>query len=181
MREMLIQHILTEEIFANVFDNGDFHRENNIAKELYALEAKFFTGAVKRETLKALETYYATIRANAALITSHQEKQNFLKVIYENFYKVYNQKAADRLGVVYTPNEIVKFMIEGADWLTPETFRQAADRRACRNPRPGDRHRHLHLRIAGAFSRAAAESWRTNTRTSCTPTRWRSCPTTSPT
>jgi len=122
VREMLIQHILTEEIFAKVFDSGDFHRENNIAKELYALEDKFFTGQVKRETLKGLEPYYATIRANAALITSHAEKQTFLKVIYENFYKVYNPKAADRLGVVYTPNEIVKFMIEGADWLTQKHF-----------------------------------------------------------
>jgi predicted helicase len=122
VREMLIQHILTEEIFAHVFDQGDFHRENNIAKELYALEAKFFTGQLKRETLKSMETYYATIRSNAALITSHSEKQTFLKVIYENFYKVYNPKAADRLGVVYTPNEIVKFMIEGADWLTQKHF-----------------------------------------------------------
>lgn len=128
VREMLIQHILTEEIFAHVFDNSDFHRENNIAKELYALEAKFFTGQVKRETLKGLETYYATIRANAALISSHQEKQQFLKLIYENFYKVYDKKKADRLGVVYTPNEIVKFMIEGADWLTQKHFgRQLID------------------------------------------------------
>lgn len=122
VREMLIQHILTEEIFAHVFDQGDFHRENNIAQKLYALEAKFFTGQIKRETLKGLEPYYATIRANAALITSHSEKQNFLKVIYENFYKVYDKKKADRLGVVYTPNEIVKFMIEGADWLCHKHF-----------------------------------------------------------
>lgn len=125
IREMLIQHILTEEIFTHVFNEGDFHRENNIAQELYSLEGKFFTGAVKRETLKALEPYYAAIRTNAAAITSHSEKQTFLKVIYENFYKVYNPKAADRLGVVYTPNEIVKFMIEGADWLTQKHFGKA--------------------------------------------------------
>jgi len=122
VREMLIQHILTEDIFTQVYNEGDFHRENNIARELYALEGKFFTGAVKRETLRALEPYYAAIRANAAAITSHSEKQTFLKVIYENFYKVYNPKAADRLGVVYTPNEIVKFMIEGADWLCHKHF-----------------------------------------------------------
>ncbi len=122
VREMLIQHILTEEIFSHVFNESDFHHENNIAKELYALEGKFFTGAVKRETLKGLEPYYAAIRANAAQITSHSEKQTFLKVIYENFYKVYDTKKADRLGVVYTPNEIVKFMIEGADWLCETHF-----------------------------------------------------------
>jgi predicted helicase len=122
VREMLIQHILTEEIFASVFNEGDFHRENNIAKELYALESKFFTGAVKKETMAGLNRYYSAIKANAAEIQSHAEKQTFLKVIYENFYKVYNPKAADRLGVVYTPNEIVKFMIEGADWLTQKHF-----------------------------------------------------------
>ena len=72
--------------------------------------------------MKALETYYAAIRAAAAQIASHGEKQTFLKVIYENFYKVYNAKAADRLGVVYTPNEIVRFMIDGADWLCEQHF-----------------------------------------------------------
>lgn len=122
VREMLIQHILTEEIFSKVFDDSDFHRKNNVANELYRLEETFFTGSVKKTTLKGLESYYAAIRAAAAQIGSHHEKQTFLKVIYENFYKVYNAKAADRLGVVYTPNEIVRFMIEGADWLCEKHF-----------------------------------------------------------
>ncbi len=124
VREMLIQHILTEEIFAKVFDDSDFHQHNNVARELYALEGVFFTGALKKQTLKGLEPYYAAIRAAAAQISSHSEKQTFLKVIYENFYKVYNAKAADRLGVVYTPNEIVRFMIDGADWLCEKHFRK---------------------------------------------------------
>jgi predicted helicase len=122
VREMLIQHILTEDIFTQVFNDGQYHRENNIAKELSKLEDAFFNGAVKRETLKAMQPYYAAIRANAAQITGHAEKQTFLKAIYEGFYKVYNPKAADRLGVVYTPNEIVRFMIEGADWLCHKHF-----------------------------------------------------------
>jgi len=122
VHEMLIQHILTEEIFSHVFDNADFHRQNNVARELYRLEETFFTGAVKHRTLEALRSYYAAIRSTAALVSSHHEKQTFLKVIYENFYKVYNKKAADRLGVVYTPNEIVRFMIESADWLCQHHF-----------------------------------------------------------
>ena len=122
VREMLIQHILTEEIFAKVFDDSDFHQKNNVARGLYALEGAFFTGALKKQTLKGLESYYAAIRAAAAQISSHSEKQTFLKVIYENFYKVYNTQAADRLGVVYTPNEIVRFMIDGTDWLCQKHF-----------------------------------------------------------
>ncbi|PPD42892.1 MAG: DNA methyltransferase [Methylocystis sp.] len=122
IREMLIQHILTEDIFARVFDDAEYHRQNNIARELYALEEKLFSRAQKLQMIKALESYYAAIRTAASQIPSHAEKQTFLKVIYENFYKVYNPKAADRLGVIYTPNEIVRFMIESADWLCNEHF-----------------------------------------------------------
>jgi predicted helicase len=122
VREMLIQHILTEEIFSQVFDNADFHHRNNVARQLYALEETFFTGGLKHRTLAALRPYYAAIKSAAALVTSHHEKQNFLKTIYENFYKVYDKKKADRLGVVYTPNEIVRFMIESADWLCQKHF-----------------------------------------------------------
>jgi predicted helicase len=122
VREMLIQHVLTEELFAAVFPGTPFHQDNNVAHELYKLEATFFTGNTKYRTLKALEPYYAAIRAAAAQLQRHNEKQTFLKSLYENFYKVYNRKAADRLGVVYTPNEIVRFMIESADWLCEKHF-----------------------------------------------------------
>jgi len=122
VREMLIQHVLTEEIFSKVFGEDDFHRENNVAKELYALENTFFTGDLKKRTLRGLDSYYSAIRSAAAQISDHHQKQTFLKVIYENFYKVYNRKAADRLGVVYTPNEIVRFMVESADWLCEKHF-----------------------------------------------------------
>jgi len=122
VREMLIQHILTEGVFAAVFPDAPFHQDNNVARELYKLEATFFKGDTKYQTLKGMEPYYAAIRSAAAQITTHHEKQTFLKVIYENFYKVYNPKAADRLGVVYTPNEIVRFMIESADYLCEKHF-----------------------------------------------------------
>jgi len=122
VREMLIQHILTEEVFAAVFPGTPFHQDNNVARELYKLEATFFKGDTKYQTLKGMAPYYAAIRAAAAQIGTHHEKQTFLKVIYENFYKVYNPKAAGRLGVIYTPNEIVRFMIESADYLCEKHF-----------------------------------------------------------
>ncbi len=122
VREMLIQHILTGEVFAAVFPGTSYHEDNSVARELHKLEATFFTGNTKHQTLKGLAPYYAAIRKAATEIATHHEKQTFLKAIYENFYKVYNPKAADRLGVVYTPNEIVRFMIESADWLCEQHF-----------------------------------------------------------
>lgn len=125
VREILIQHILTDEIFDTVFPGQVFHKDNNVARELHKLEDTFFTGNTRHQLLKSLEVYYAAIRSAAARISSHHEKQTFLKVVYENFYKVYNPKAADRLGVVYTPGEIVRFMIESADWLCEQHFKRS--------------------------------------------------------
>jgi predicted helicase len=122
IREMIIQHILTGDIFNKIFDDSDFHRHNNIAKELEKLIETLFTYPQRKNLIGNIEHYYDTINNAAAGIADHKEKQKFLKVLYENFYKVYNPKAADRLGVVYTPNEIVEFMIESADHLLYKHF-----------------------------------------------------------
>nr|HMT10277.1 N-6 DNA methylase [Ignavibacteria bacterium] len=122
IREMMIQHILTEDIFNVIFDETQFHRENNIGKELEKVINTFFTGSTRREALARIQHYYQVINSSAANIPDHHEKQKFLKVVYETFYKSYNPKAADRLGVVYTPNEIVKFMIESTDFLLHKHF-----------------------------------------------------------
>jgi len=122
IREMLIQHILTAEIFDTVFGDSHFHRENNIAHELEIVVNTFFTGALRRDTLASIDSYYKVIKREAGNIESYHEKQKFLKVVYENFYKAYNPKGADKLGVIYTPNEIVKFMVESADFLLEKYF-----------------------------------------------------------
>ena len=129
VREMLLQHILTKDIFLRVFAENQFHSENNIARELDKLEGKFFTGDTRREAISRLLTYYGAIGRAADEIADYGEKQSFLKAIYEDFYKAYNPAAADRLGVVYTPNEIVDFMIRGTDYLLEKHFgRSLADR-----------------------------------------------------
>ena len=128
IREMLLQHILTKDIFLRVFGENQFHRENNVASQLEALEQTFFTGDVRRQAIDRLRAYYGVIGRAADEIADYAEKQQFLKAIYEDFYKSYNPAAADRLGVVYTPNEVVDFIIRGADHLLQKHFnRRLAD------------------------------------------------------
>jgi predicted helicase len=122
VQEMLIQHILTAGLFATMFDDTDFHRSDNLATELCKLEDKLFGHGEKQDLLRALQPYYAAIARTAAVIQSHSEKQAFLKGLCENFYNVYDARAADRLGVVYTPGEIVRFMIRLADRLCERHF-----------------------------------------------------------
>ena len=122
VREMLLQHILTRDIFLRVFAEDQFHRENNVARQLDALESTFFTGDARREAIDRLRVYYGAIGRAADEIADYAEKQQFLKAIYEDFYQAYNPAAADRLGVVYTPNEVVDFIIRGADHLLQKHF-----------------------------------------------------------
>ena len=122
VREMLLQHILTKDIFLAIFRETQFHRYNNIARQLDDLEGTFFTGDVQRQAIDRLRHYYGAIGSAAWDITDYAEKQRFLKAIYEDFYQAYNPAAADRLGVVYTPNEVVDFIIRGADYLFRKHF-----------------------------------------------------------
>ncbi len=129
IREMLIQHLLTSDIFTKVFADVEFHQHNTIAAELEKLIGTLFSYPERRNLLHSIEHYYLAINATAAAIIDHHEKQKFLKVLYENFYKVYNSKVADRLGVVYTPNEIVQFMVRSVDYLLDKHFgKTLADR-----------------------------------------------------
>jgi predicted helicase len=125
IREMIIQHVATSDIFNNIFNDPDFHRQNNIAVQIEHLVEIVFTRSVRKNMLDSLQSYYGTIREASSSIADHHEKQKFLKVLYENFYKAYNPKGADRLGVVYTPNEIVHFMIEGTEYLLEKHFNKA--------------------------------------------------------
>ena len=122
VREMLLQHILTKDIFLRVFAEDQFHRENNVAGQLDKLERTFFTGDTRRQAIDRLRAYYGAIGRAADEIADYAEKQSFLKAIYQDFYKAYNPAAADRLGVVYTPNEVVDFIIRGADYLLQRHF-----------------------------------------------------------
>ena len=122
VREMLLQHILTEDIFLSIFSNVQFHRENNVARQLDGLARTFFTGSVRQDAMDRLRIYYGAIGRAAHDIADYAEKQQFLKAIYEDFYQAYNPAAADRLGVVYTPNEVVDFIIRGTDWLLQKHF-----------------------------------------------------------
>lgn len=122
IREMMIQHILMDDVFEAIFPGQPFHKENNIAKELQKLQSMFFHGNTMFQVSKLMSSYYCAIRGASAHIESHHEKQNFLKTIYEGFYRTYDPDAADRLGIVYTPNEIVSFMVESTDWLCEKHF-----------------------------------------------------------
>jgi len=124
VREMLIQHILTEQIFRDLFPSSAFHQENHLARALSEVEQVFLRGETRHNLLRYMEPYYVAIRRAAANAVAATEKQEFLKAIYEDFYTAYNPKDADRMGIVYTPAEVVRFIIQGCDTLARTHFQR---------------------------------------------------------
>ena len=117
VRGMLIQHVLTYRIFAMVYDEQNFHHANVVARELESL----------REILGISDSQvnYETLELIAESITDTDQRQEFLKKIYETFYEKYDPDKADKDGIVYTPSEVVNFMVASTDQLLKRHFRKS--------------------------------------------------------
>ena len=126
VEEMLIQHLLTEEIFRTVFDNPDFTRRNVIAVEIekviVALIGQSFS---RQEFLRPLNPFYAKIKRTAATIDDFSQKQGFLNTVYEQFFQGFSVKVADTHGIVYTPQPIVDFMVGSVEEILGTEFNRS--------------------------------------------------------
>ena len=120
---MLIQHLLTERIFATVFDNRDFTRRNIIAREIENVIDVLTERTLNRsEFLRPLNPFYVAIEKTAATITDFSQKQAFLNTVYEQFFQGFSVKVADTHGIVYTPQPIVDFMVKSVEHVLKTEF-----------------------------------------------------------
>ncbi len=123
VEEMLIQHLLTEEIFSTVFDNRDFTRRNIIAREIENVIDALTEHAYNRaEFLRELAPFYSAIQRAAATFIDFSQKQHFLNTVYEQFFQGFSVKVADTHGIVYTPQPIVNFMVKSVSHLLDTEF-----------------------------------------------------------
>ena len=123
VEEMLIQHLLTEEIFSTVFDNRDFTRRNIIAREIENVIDALTEHAYNRaEFLRELAPFYSAIQRAAATFIDFSQKQHFLNTVYEQFFQGFSVKVADTHGIVYTPQPIVNFMVKSVSHLLATEF-----------------------------------------------------------
>jgi predicted helicase len=123
VERMLIQHLLTERIFARIFDNPDFTRRNVVAVEIEKVIVELTKRAFNRnEFLRPLDRFYKAIEVSAENTTGFTEKQHFLNKVYERFFQGYSPKEADTHGIVYTPQPIVNFMVRSVEEILQKEF-----------------------------------------------------------
>ena len=119
--DMMAQHILTKPVFDALFEDYDFSARNPMALALDNLQKDFAEFGLENET-KDLEGFYESVRMRAQGIDNSEGRQKVLSELYENFFVTALRKEADRLGIVYTPVEVVDFILHSANEILQDEF-----------------------------------------------------------
>ena len=119
--DMMAQHILTRPVFAALFEGYDFAGGNPIARALDELRSDFGEFGLENE-IRDMEPFYRSVRRRARGLDTSAARQQVLKELYEHFFRVAIRKDAERLGIVYTPTEVVDFILRSADHVLREEF-----------------------------------------------------------
>ena len=119
--DMMAQHILTKPVFDALFENYDFSARNPMASALDNLQKDFAEFGLENET-RDLGGFYESVRMRARGIDNSEGRQKVLSELYENFFVTALRKEADRLGIVYTPVEVVDFILHSANAILQDEF-----------------------------------------------------------
>ena len=118
---MISQHLITAPVFNALFDNSDFVNYNPVAQVMERMVRALTEHGLETET-ESLDKFYESVRVRASAVTSASGKQQVIKELYERFFRKAFKKQADSLGIVFTPIEIVDFILRAADDLSRSHF-----------------------------------------------------------
>lgn len=113
--EMLAQHLVTKPVFDALFENHEFTAENPISQAMQAMVECFNQNAAFERERETLSSAYASIQMRASGLKSATAKQNLIKDLYDKFFKKAFPTMAEKLGIVFTPTEVVDYILRSAD------------------------------------------------------------------
>ncbi|GAB2540973.1 DEAD/DEAH box helicase [Brachybacterium huguangmaarense] len=119
--EMLAQHMITKPVFDALFEDYAFAASNPVSQVMDRMLTALETANIDAEAA-SLEQFYDSVRLRAAGIDNAEGKQKIITELYESFFKAAFAKTADSMGVVYTPVEIVDFILRGVDDVLKAEF-----------------------------------------------------------
>ncbi|MBD9475206.1 DEAD/DEAH box helicase [Achromobacter sp. ACM01] len=119
--EMLAQHIITKPVFDALFEGYAFTSKNPVSQSMQKIMDILDTQALDKEH-ETLEGFYASVRERASGITDPKGRQKIIVELYDKFFKTAFPRMVERLGIVYTPVEIVDFILHSADAALQKHF-----------------------------------------------------------
>lgn len=121
--DMLAQHLVTRPIFEALFEGYSFTETNPVARIMELMLASLDEHPLAAESA-ALEDFYESVRRRVAGVDNAEGKQRILIELYDKFFAAAFKKTVDKLGIVYTPVEIVDFILRSADDVLRAEFGQ---------------------------------------------------------
>ena len=124
--EMLGQHIVTAPIMDALFNEYPFIEQNPIGQALTAM----VSALDKKEMDKSrsmLEDFYKAVRYRARNVISTAERQIVVRELFDKFFKYAFPKQQEKLGIVYTPEEVVDFINQSVADLLKKEFGQSLE------------------------------------------------------
>ncbi|WP_218564210.1 DEAD/DEAH box helicase [Fusobacterium necrogenes] len=119
--EMLSQHIITRPIFEALFEGYSFVKNNPISHSMQDILDFLLQGQIEKET-EELNKFYEDIKFKIEKIDNAEGKQRIIVELYDKFFKTAFDKLVDKLGIVYTPVEVVDFIINSVEELLNKEF-----------------------------------------------------------
>lgn len=121
--EMLAQHLVTKPVFDALFDEYSFASHNPMSKAMQGVLDALHEHHLAKEA-DTLDKFYASVRQRAAGINNAQGKQKIIVELYDKFFRNAFPKMTERLGIVYTPVEVVDFILHSVNHLLQQEFGQ---------------------------------------------------------
>ena len=125
--DMLGQHIITRPVFEALFENSSFVKTNPISVSMQRI-IDFLDGQAIEKDQKTLEKFYDSVKERVEGVDNAEGRQKIIVELYNTFFKVAMPKTVEKLGIVYTPVEVVDFIVRSvADVLKREFNRSISD------------------------------------------------------
>lgn len=122
--EMLSQHIITKPIFEALFENYSFVKNNPVSSFMEEILNLLLEQQFEKETAE-LKEFYDDVRVRVGNIDNSEGKQKIIVELYEKFFKTAFPKLVEKLGIVYTPVEVVDFIINSVEDILKKEFNRS--------------------------------------------------------
>lgn len=126
--EMLSQHVITKPVFEALFEGYSFIKNNSVSHSMQAMLDLLEAQAIEKDT-ETLQKFYDSVKLRASGIDNAEGKQHIIVELYDKFFKNAFPKTVAKLGIVFTPVEVVDFIIQSVnDVLKKEFGRSISDK-----------------------------------------------------
>ena len=119
--EMLSQHLITKPVFDALFEGYEFTKYNPVSQTMQRM-LDVLEGQSLQKEVKTLDKFYQSVRERASGIDNAEGKQRIIIELYDKFFRAAFPRLVERLGIVYTPVEVVDFIIKSADFALKQEF-----------------------------------------------------------